>query len=68
MLALARRGVSMLRAKRTIEALIEDGRVFVELPTVEDVQAFVTDLAGAGIAAAFVEPSRSVDVRKLRET
>ncbi len=67
MLTLARRGVTMLRAKRTIEALLEDGRVFVELPTVEDVQAVVRDLAGAGIASASVEPPHAIDVKKLRE-
>jgi putative transcriptional regulator len=57
----------MLRAKRTIEALLEDGRVFVELPTVEDPKAVTDDLARAGIAAAPVEPPRLPDVRQLRE-
>ena len=67
MFALAKRGVTMLRAKRAIEALIEDGRVFIELPTVEDAQALAQDLAGAGIASAPVEPSRLLDVKQLRE-
>lgn len=58
MFVLARRGLTMLRAKRTIEALLEDGRVFVELPTVEDPKAVTDDLARAGIAAAPVEPPR----------
>ena len=67
MFALARRGLTMLRAKRTIEALVEDGRVFVDLPMVEDAKAVTDDLAKAGIAAATVEPSRPLDVRRLRE-
>lgn len=65
--ALARRGMTMLRAKRAIEALLEDGRVFVDVPTVEDPAALAADLAGAGIAAAPVEASGVVDVRGLRE-
>jgi putative transcriptional regulator len=67
MFALARRGLTMLRAKRTIEALVEDGRVFVDLPMVEDTKAVTDDLARAGIAAATVEPPRPLDVRRLRE-
>ncbi|MGH7211437.1 MAG: helix-turn-helix domain-containing protein [Acetobacteraceae bacterium] len=65
--ALARRGLTMLRAKRTVEALVEDGRVFVEVPTVEDQKTLTEDLARAGIAAARVEPPKRVDVRGLRE-
>lgn len=67
MFALARRGLTMLQAKRKIEALVEDGRVFVELPTVEDPQVLADDLAKAGIAAAAVETPKCVDVRALRE-
>jgi putative transcriptional regulator len=67
MFALARRGMTTLRAKRAIEALVEAGRVFVELPTVENADALVADLARAGIAAAQIEPDKSIDVRQLRE-
>ena len=66
MFALVRRGFTMLRAKRTVEALITDGRVFVNLPTVEHPPAVVADLVQAGIAAAAVEQT-VLDVRKLRE-
>jgi putative transcriptional regulator len=66
MFALARRGLTMLRAKRAIEALIEDGRIFVNLPTVEDPQALAADLAHAGIAAAPAKTPDLVDVRGLR--
>lgn len=65
--ALARRGMTMLRAKRAIEALVEEGRVFVGLLTVEDPKALAEELACAGIAAAAVETPLSVDVRGLRE-
>ena len=40
--------------------------MFVALPTVEDAAALADDLAGAGIAAAQLDPSQSVDVRTLR--
>ncbi len=66
-MALARRGIGMLRAKRAIEARLDDGRVFVDLPMVEDPQALTADLAAAGIAAAQVPPPEGVDVRQLRE-
>ena len=65
--ALARRGLTLLRAKRAIERLIAEGRVFVALPTVEDTAALTDDLAAAGIVAARRDPSATVDVRKLRE-
>lgn len=65
--ALARRGMTMLRAKRAVEAMLEDGRVFVDVPTVEDPAALAADLAAAGIAAAPVEAQGAVDVRGLRE-
>lgn len=57
----------MLRAKCAIEALVDDGRVFVDLPTVEDPQALANQLARAGIAAALVETPKMVDLRSLRE-
>ena len=65
-LSLARRGMSMLRAKRAIEALLESGRVVVELPTVEDAAAVAAELSQAGVAAAQVEPAPPLDVRGLR--
>ncbi len=67
MLALARRGMTMLRAKHAVEAMLADGRVFVDIPTVEDPAALANDLASAGVAAAPVEAQGLVDVRGLRE-
>ena len=57
----------MLRAKRAIEGLVAEGRVFVALPTVEDAATLTDDLAAVGIIAARLDPSATVDVRKLRE-
>lgn len=65
-LALARRGTTLLRAKRAMEEMVETGRCFVELPTVEDEAAVIADLAKAGIAAAPAQPPSRVDVRALR--
>ena len=66
-LALARRGMTLLRAKRAMEELVETGRSFVDLPTVEDAAALVRDLARAEIAAAPAGPPANVDVRALRQ-
>jgi putative transcriptional regulator len=66
-IALARRGLTMLRAKRAIEELLDNSRVFIDLPTVEDIRALTAELNAAGIAAAPVKPPQSVDVRALRE-
>lgn len=66
-LALARRGMTLLRAKRAMEELVETGRSFVDLPTVKDAAALIGDLAQAGIAAAPADPPRTMDVRALRQ-
>jgi putative transcriptional regulator len=65
-LALARRGMTLLRAKRAMEELLDTGRSFVDLPMVEDAAVLAADLVQAGIAAAQVQPPRSIDVRALR--
>jgi putative transcriptional regulator len=65
--ALARRGMPMLRAKRHAEALLDDQRVFAQIPMVEDAQAFIADMANAGIAATLLRGEPAVDVRALRE-
>jgi putative transcriptional regulator len=64
-MALARRGMTMLRAKRAIEAMLEDGEVAVEVPTVEELSTLARDLANAGIEATRIV-SGPVDVRSLR--
>src|SRR5262245_19350648 len=64
-MALARRGMTMLRAKRAIEAMLDDGEVVVEVPTVEDFAALARDLSKAGVQAARIATD-PVDVRSLR--
>jgi len=58
--ALARRGVKLLRAKRTIEAVVEQGEAVLHVPIVEDVRKFGRELRAAGILASSgpVGPSR----------
>jgi len=50
--ALAKRGLSLLEAKRTIEKLVAEGHAVVELPTVEDRYTVQQELAEAGVACA----------------
>lgn len=67
MVALAKRGMTLLKAKRAIEALLENGRVFVSVPTVEDQGSLTDELKRAGIMAAQIDPAEKLDVRALRE-
>lgn len=62
-MALARRGLSMLKAKRAVEAMIANGRVIVELPTVESADALAAELKDAGVATLF----RSMEDRAMME-
>lgn len=57
----------MLQAKHKMEDLLQDRRVFVEVPKVEDSKALAADLASAGIASAPVESPKATNVRLLRE-
>jgi putative transcriptional regulator len=65
-LALAKRGLSMLRAKRAVEEMTERGRVVVLLPNLESGSELAKELAQAGAIAASVA-THEVDVRELRE-
>lgn len=67
MFVLARRGLSMLKAKRHIETLLEQGKAFVQLPTVEDPQAVTQELAAAGVDAIRLEQSQVPDVLAIRK-
>ena len=64
-MALARRGMTMLRAKRAIELMLDDGEVAVEVPTVESVPTLASDLRKAGLEVATIATG-PVDVRALR--
>lgn len=61
-MALAKRGLSMLKAKRAIEAIIADGKAIIEVPTVENTEALASELSDAGVSARF----RSVEDRLLQ--
>jgi hypothetical protein len=50
--AMARRGMTLLHAKRSIETMLHDGEVAVDLPTVENRAALMHDLRKAGVEAA----------------
>lgn len=62
-LALAKRGLSMLKAKRAMETMLANGKVIVELPTVENPDALAADLKGSGVAVQFC----SVEDREMME-
>ena len=54
--ALVKRHLPLLRAKRAIEAMLDDGAVFVELPRVEDVRSLAGELRAAGVVVLTREP------------
>jgi DNA-binding XRE family transcriptional regulator len=49
--ALVKRHLPLLRAKRAIEGMLDDGTVFVEVPRVEDVATLTGELRLAGVVA-----------------
>jgi len=51
--ALARRGLSLLKAKRAMEEMLDKGQVVVELPLVEDSKVLREDLRSAGVSSVF---------------
>jgi DNA-binding transcriptional regulator YiaG len=63
--ALARRGLSLLRAKRVVEEMIGSGRVVVKLPKVEDRTALFADLTATGVDARSMD--RVPDIKRIRE-
>jgi putative transcriptional regulator len=65
-LALARRGVPLLRAKRALEEMTARGRAYLRVPTVEDEAALVRELAEAGVVAIPAAPPETADVRAVR--
>lgn len=65
-IALARRGISLLKAKRTLEDMMSNGRAVLRLPTVESEAALASELASSGVEAKLVL-SDEVDVKAVRE-
>ena len=64
-MALAKRHMTMLKAKRAVEAMVETGEAIVHVPTVESAAALARDLRAAGVAARRVAFS-PVDVKAIR--
>ncbi|QLQ20589.1 MAG: hypothetical protein HZT43_21455 [Exiguobacterium profundum] len=62
-LALAKRGTTMLKAKRAVEKALEDGDAVIDLPTVESFAMLAAELEAAGLAVR----SRSAEDRDLKE-
>jgi DNA-binding transcriptional regulator YiaG len=65
-IALRRRGLPTLKAKRAVEAAMERKANVLDVPTVESRQALAEDLRRFGFGMSVVTP-QAVDVRKLRE-
>lgn len=64
--ALAKRGMSLLKAKRAVEAATGSEAVF-EVPTVENLQTLADELGHAGFEVAKIEKKAAFNVRRLRE-
>lgn len=64
-MALVRRDVSPLAAKRAVEACRDAGRALVSVPTVEDKAVLAQELTETGLRARFVEAAE-IDVRDIR--
>ncbi len=71
-MALSRRGLTMLAAKKTVEDLIRqsseqaEGHAIVLLPMTDTIEAVISDLAKAGIRAIHVDHKADVDVALIR--
>ena len=65
-IALQRRGVPTLKAKRAVEAAIEGKANVLDVPTVESRHALAEDLRRFRFDMSLIAPV-AVDVRKLRE-
>jgi putative transcriptional regulator len=65
-LALSRRDMNLLRAKRAVEAMVAERRAFVLVPKVESIETLTRELAEAGVRAIAL-PDAAVDVRAMRE-
>lgn len=65
--ALARRGMSLLRAKRAIECVMSGKPAAIWTPTLEDAAKFERELLSCGVAAERRDPPDEIDVKRVRE-
>lgn len=67
-MALAKRGPSMLRAKRAIETVLDSGEVAIELEKVESREALAADLSAVGFRASFLpRPEKAANKEGLSQ-
>lgn len=66
-MTMAYHGASLQRAKRAVDAAVEQGWAVVELPTVEDDAALCRDLDAAGFHPTILPEAGTVDIAALRE-
>ncbi len=64
--ALAHRGMNLLRAKRSVEAMMYEGKAYVYVPKVESIEALIQELADAGVKATAL-PAAGIDVCSIRD-
>jgi DNA-binding transcriptional regulator YiaG len=67
-MSLARRGVSLLKAKRTIEAILAGEPGYIHLPAVDDAAALTAELAAAGVTASLRSTPKTVSVVAIRKS
>ena len=65
--SLYKRGMSMLRAKRAVEALVEEGRAVILVPKIESLPALTADLQECGVAMSVLDPD-VIGVEASRES
>jgi len=65
-IALSKRWTPVLRAKRAVEAMLENKRAFILIPKLESFEAICAELAAAGVRATSVARD-DIDVKAIRE-
>jgi DNA-binding XRE family transcriptional regulator len=65
--ALAKRGLTLLQAKRIVTRLAKGESVALEVPMVEDPTVFEGELKRFGITAGRRDPPDAVNVKEIRE-
>jgi DNA-binding transcriptional regulator YiaG len=65
--ALAKRGLTLLQAKRIVTRLAKGESVAAEIPMVEDVDVFEKELKRHGVIAERRDPPDKVNVKEIRE-
>jgi putative transcriptional regulator len=65
-LSLAKCGISLLKAKRAIEAVLDNGEATLILPKVGSKEDLTSELRAAGIDAFMATPPKTYSVKNLR--